>query len=132
MSVGTILKKIVKGVAWPFVHATETIEILGTALNDEPKVKTAIVGLVKQIDVVTADSALAIGVGGLNVAEDVADLAAAQTLFAYVKNTFIPAIEAAYKDVKADIPAAPAAATVAPGSPTPVVSSPGLHNVVPA
>lgn len=92
--------KVGKAIAWPFEHSIQVIETLSAALKDEPEVKTAIVGLVSQIKTLTEDGAVAVAAKGIDVPDDLATVAAAQTLFAYVTQTFLPAIEAAYKDVE--------------------------------
>jgi hypothetical protein len=115
------VKKIGHAIAWPFVHAEQVIKVLETALTDEPAVKTAVTGLITQIEALTADGAVAVAAKGIDVSDDVATVAAAQTLFKYVTETFLPAIEEAFKDVKADL-AAPAAAAA-------VSNTPGLASV---
>jgi hypothetical protein len=125
-----------KVVAWPFVHAAKVVEVLTTALEDEPTVKTAIVGLVQQIETVTADGAIAISARGLDLPEDVEEVTAAQTLFADVKNTFLSAVEKAYKDLDSDVtetPAPVASADATESESAPVFSpGPGLHMITAA
>jgi hypothetical protein len=125
-----------KVVAWPFVHAAKVVEVLTTALEDEPTVKTAIVGLVQQIETVTADGAIAISADGINLPDDLAEVAAAQTLFAYVKNVFLPAVEKAYKDLDSAVtetPAPVASSDATESASAPVLSpGPGLHTITAA
>jgi hypothetical protein len=123
-----------KGIAWPFKHVAKIIEYLDTVLKDEPVVKKAVIGLIMQSQTLLADGAAAATGDGLNVKADMSCVSAAETLFGYVKNTFLPAIEKAYGDFVADSLPDPAS------DPVPAVTitedalpaSPGLHTVVPA
>lgn len=98
-----ILKKIGAVIEWPFKHAAQLIKTIEDGLKDEPAVKTAIVGLIRQIETVTADAAAATVAKGLDIPEDIQTVQAAETLFRYVTSTFLPAIETAYTDLKADV-----------------------------
>jgi hypothetical protein len=134
MSLKTVLAKIGKVIAWPFEHASQVIETLSTALKDEPEVKTAVVGLVSQIETLTKDGAVAVAAHGIDIPDDLAEVAAAQALWAYVKGTFLPAIEAAYKDVEAAVKVpSPAEAVAAAVGAAPALSTvqtgPGLAAV---
>ncbi|MGA9071856.1 MAG: hypothetical protein WB424_16455 [Terracidiphilus sp.] len=140
MSFGSVIKDIAKGIAWPFVHAAQVIEVLTAALKDEPSVKDAVIGLIQEIKTVGEDALTAAAAKGLDVPDDILTIEAAQTLYTYVQTKFLPAVESAYKDEaaalqSADIPA-PAAAEAAPATPpvdpsTIVYPGPGLHNVAP-
>jgi hypothetical protein len=130
-----VFVKVGEGIAWPFEHGAQLIEVLTTALKDEPAVKTAIVGLVQQVETVTADGAIAVAAKGIDITDDVQAVAAAQTLYGYVVQTFIPAVSAAYKDLSADVKAS------APADPPPtpvsvavnaVQTGPGLHTITAA
>ena len=151
MSVLTVIKKIgekvISIVEYPIKHAIQIAELLGTAEKDAPEVKTAIVGLVEQFDAIGPDAIAIYASKGVNVAADLDALAKLQALFQYFSGTFVPAIEAAYTDLKSDIPS-PATPTPnpAPASPTPTEtpapsaevagdvaqSGPGLHAVTAA
>jgi hypothetical protein len=123
-----VVEKIGKGIAWPFVHATQVIEVLTTALKDEPTVKTAIVGLVQQIEMLDKDGATSLADKGIDIPEDIATVADAKALWAYVTGTFLPAVESAYKDFDADLQVAqPVTAAAAAGT-----AGPGLHTVTAA
>jgi hypothetical protein len=113
------------------------IETLNTALKDEPAVKVAVVGLISKIETLTKDGAVAVAADGIDVPDDVATVAAAQTLYAYVTQTFLPAIEAAYKDVEGDVKVPTPAEAVAAAVGSAVASAdaqtgPGLHTVTAA
>ena len=135
-------KKVGHVIEWPFVHGEEVIEILTTALKDTPAVKTAITGLVAKIKQVAEDSALAIAARGLDVPDDIQTVTDAKELWTYVTGTFLPAVEAACKDLELDVttadPAPPVpvvAATAAPATEpafATTLSGPGLHNAVSA
>ena len=121
------VKKVGNVLAWPFVHAEQLIKTLDTALADTPAVKIAVVGLIQHVEAVTADGAIAVAAKGIDLPDDIATVAAAQTLYKYVTDVFLPAVEKAYKDVAADV------ADLVPAT-RPVTSDagPGLHTVTPA
>ncbi len=106
-------------IAWPFAHGAQFVELVATAMKDEPAAKAAVVGLVTQIKIVTEDSALALAAKGLDVPEDIQTVEDAKRLWAYVTDVFLPAAEAVYKDLNLDVeqPAdlAPSASAFAPG-----------------
>ena len=114
-SVLTVFEDIGKVIAWPFVHVSRTISILTTTLKDYPAVRTAVVGLVQECGTVAADVEAAAAAAGTNIPADATALAAGQALYTYVTKTFLPAVEAAYKDEvsAATTDAAAAAATAA-------------------
>lgn len=99
----TVLKDIGKVVVWPIDHLGKVISAINTALKAEPAVKTAIVGLLTKIQTLTNDAAAAATADGLNVPADMATATAAAALFTYIKDTFIPQLEAAYNSEKAAI-----------------------------
>lgn len=123
-----------KGIAWPFKHVAKIIEYLDTVLKDEPVVKKAVIGLIMQSQTLLADGAAAATGDGLNVKADMSCVSAAETLFGYVKNTFLPTIEKAYGDFVTLSQPDPASDPV----PTVTVAEdesqpgPGLHTVVQA
>jgi hypothetical protein len=131
-----VVSDIGKGIVWPFTHTAKIIEFLDTALKDTPAVKTAVQGLLLQIGVMTKDGATAVTGDGLNIAADLTEVQDAQTLFTYIKTTFLPAIEKAYADFEADVKQP----TVDSGLEVQAVSTavdelqpgPGLHTVVAA
>ena len=88
--------KVGKILEWPFVHAAQVIGVLTVTLTQYPLVRTAVIGLITQIQTNVQDVALAAADKGLNVSADVAELAAAKSLWVYVTQVFMPAIEAAY------------------------------------
>lgn len=53
-------KTLGHAVAWPFAHGTQVVKTIETVMVDEPIVKDGLVGLVKHIQTVTEDSAVAI------------------------------------------------------------------------
>lgn len=135
-------EKILSVVEYPIKHSVQLAEMLVDFEKDEPKVKTAIVGLVEQFEALGPEVAAAIAAKGVNFAADAATVAGVESLFGYFVNTFLPAVEAAYADFKTEIDV-PATAELATASPTPptqpadagtdaLQGGPGLHNVVPA
>ena len=152
MSVMTVIKKIgekvISIVEWPIKHSVQVAELLGTAIEDEPEVKTAIVGLVQQFEAIGADTAADIAANGLNLASDVKTVADVQVLFKYFTSTFIPAIEKAFSDFQVDVSGTPAtAAPTAPAATTDATTTdagtastdtpqlqpgPGLHTIAAA
>lgn len=113
----TILKDIGKGLAWPFVHGAQLIGLLNTVLKDEPAVKTAVTGLVAQIATLTAEGAIVISGQGVNLTADMAELVAAKALWTYVVNTFLPAVEGAWKDLAPQVQAMESASDDGGGAP---------------
>jgi len=99
----TVIDTIGKDIAAPFSHLAQAIAALNTALKAEPAVKTAITGLLSEIqnegNMITAATTS----DGLNVPADVAAATGAAALFTYVKSSFIPAIQSAYNAEKAAI-----------------------------
>lgn len=137
-----VVMDIGKGIEWPFVRAGQLIGLLTVALKDEPGVKAAVVGLVQQIEAVTADGAIVIAAKGIDVTADLAEVAQMKALWNYVTGTFLPDVEAAWSEIKPEIdalnaasdpssnvPEAPLPAT--PGVTAAAVAAPGLHTVVP-
>jgi hypothetical protein len=126
-SVKTVLANIGHVAAWPFEHGAQLMKTLEDALRDEPKVRAAVLGLIQQISLVTADGAIVVSSKGIDLAADAAALVAAKQLFLYVENTFLPEVKTVYTDISPDVEGLIAAAPVAAP-----VGAPGLHNVVPA
>lgn len=138
-----VAKEVGTVIAYPFVHTTKIIEILTDVLKDEPTVKTAVVGLIQQIESVVKDATYAASAYGLNMTDDVAEIIAAKALFEYVKSTFLPDVEAVYKDLAVDIEAsdstttsttttAAAISTTETAAAETVSVGPGLHAVTAA
>ena len=93
-------KDVLHVVEYPFVHAAQMVAVLTEAMKDEPTVKQAIVGLVDQAEGVDVDAVAAIASKGINLADDLKALQDAASFFAYFKNSFLPVVEAAYKDIQ--------------------------------
>ena len=127
-----VVVDIGKVIEWPFVHGAELAKLLSEALKDEPAVKAAVVGLVQEIGLVTADGAIVVSSAGVNITADMAELAAMKALWTYVTQTFLPAVETAWKDIGPEM-AALESAGEAPPAPAPAAAvdpAPGLHTVV--
>ena len=116
-----------KAIEWPFVHAFQLARFVGAALKDEPKVKDAVTGLMAQIEAVTAQGAIVIAADGLNLPADLAELAAAQTLFAYVVNVFVPAVSGTWKDLGGALAVPSPIADLEPSPLSEPIPGPGLH-----
>lgn len=99
-----------------FGDIPKVIEVLSTALADEPKIEAAVVGLVQEFGTLTADGAAAVAGKGANIAADGETISAAEALYQYMKATLVPAVEALYTDIRSDITAAvkPAATPATP------------------
>jgi len=128
-----VVVDIGKGIEWPFVHAAELTKLLSEALKDEPAVKAAVVGLVQEIGLVTADGAIVVSSAGVNVTADMAELVAMKALWTYIAQTFLPAVETAWKDIRPEMAALESAGGAPPAqAPAAAVDpAPGLHSVVP-
>jgi hypothetical protein len=94
----TDLKEVGEVLAWPFVHISRTVAVATVALKDYPAVRTAVVGLVQQVQITASDIGEAAAADELNPVLDGAELAASIALFNYVKATFLPQVDAAYND----------------------------------
>ena len=87
--------------------------MLGTALKDTPSVKDALVQLIKSAESIDVDAIGAVATRGLDVPEDLKVIADVQAFFLLFKNSFLPVVEAAYKEISADVKA-PEAPTTTP------------------
>lgn len=78
-------------------------EVLATAIRDQPQVKTLILDLIKQASSVIANATTAVTDRGVNLAADASTLASAEAFFGWLKTAFVPAVEAIYTEIAADI-----------------------------
>src|ERR1035437_261543 len=99
-----VLKEVGHVIAWPFEKLDKVVKLTATALEDEPKAKAVVVGLLDQVKIIVKDTGLVISDGaaavsekGLNWADDQTtihaigdDAKAAKALWDYVKNVFLP------------------------------------------
>lgn len=136
MSFITVIKKIgekvISIVEWPIKHSVLLFDMLKDFEEDEPKVKTAIVGLVQQFEALGPDVVQALAEKGLDIPEDLKAIADVKSLFAYFTGTFLPTIEDAYADFKKDSGADASATTGAVAASSGPQPGPGAHTVVPA
>ncbi len=95
-------KNTLKVIEYPFTRTAQFVAVLGTALKDEPEVKAAVVGLVKAAEAVIADAGEDVAAKGINIPEDLQTVADVKAFFVYFTGSFLPAVEAAYKDIDAD------------------------------
>lgn len=95
-------KDALKVIEYPFARTAQFVAVLGTALKDEPEVKAAIVGLVKAAETVIADASEDVATKGINIPEDLQTVTDVRAFFTYFTGSFLPAVEAAYKDIEAD------------------------------
>jgi hypothetical protein len=101
---------VLHDVEWPFKHGAEFVELVDTAIHNEPAAKAAVVGLIKQIVALTGAITPAAAAEGSNIPEDTVVVTDAESLWNYVKTVFIPEAEAVFTEVK-DIVNTPAPAT---------------------
>jgi len=92
-----------KGIADAVEWLPNAEHVFATAIKDQPVVKAAILGLVKQAAVVIADIGIDAAAKGFDLVSDLKTLSDAEAFFSYFARTFMPAIEQVYADVKADI-----------------------------
>jgi hypothetical protein len=118
----TVLKDVSSVALWPLNHLEKVIAAINATMKAEPAVKAAIVGLLAKIQALAADATAAATADGLCISADEATAAAAATLFTYVKDVFVPAMEAAFKLEKGAIANTPALSPPAPAAPAPVSS----------
>ena len=102
-----VAKGVEKGVEYAIVHPVEFCmkaeKIIASAIKDQPEVKAAVLGLVKQATGVIGDVGNDVAEKGINLAADAKTLADAEAFFAYFKGNFIPLVEKLYAEVKADL-----------------------------
>jgi hypothetical protein len=91
---------ILHGVEWPFKHGVQFVELMDTAIKNEPAAKAAIIGLVKQILALTGAITPAAAAEGTNLSLDTVVVTDAESLWQYVKTVFIPEAEAVFTEVK--------------------------------
>jgi hypothetical protein len=127
-----VFVKIGHGVAWPFEHGVKLLQLLDESLKDEPKVKELVTGLITQVAIVSGEGAIVVQGKGLDLPADLAELAAAKTLWAYIVGTFLPGIRAVYGDLAPIVDDLTAQNTVPAAPATSALSGPGLHTVVAA
>lgn len=127
---------VLEGMEWPFKHAPALVALIGDGLKREPEVKTVVITMVQKFEAIGPDALGAYAAKGGNFIEDAAVAEDVKSAFSSFTGTFLPTIEAAYKELKKDaritagtdpetLPAAVEAAMEA-------VLNPGLHTVVPA
>jgi len=128
MSVITVIKKIgervISVIEAPFKYAAQTEKVLADGIEDAPKLKVAIVGLVHQFELLGPDVLEAIAAKGLDIPEDLKCAADVKALFQYFTGTFMPVVEETTQDFKGDI-------AIAQPAPAPA-SGPALHETIPA
>jgi hypothetical protein len=79
------------------------VKLLDTAIQDQPKVKEAVIDLIKQAGVVTGDVTIDVTDKGVNLVADLQTLKDIVAFFNYFKSTWVPLIEQLYGEVKADL-----------------------------
>jgi hypothetical protein len=107
MNVLTSVEKGLETVGHDIVIAVEFLpkaeKVIATAIKDQPAVKAAVLELIAQGTKVVGDVSTVAADKGINLAADTQALTDAEAFFTYFKNTFIPAVEAVYEEVKADV-----------------------------
>ena len=112
-------------VAWPFDHAAKLIDLIKAGMHDEPAAKAALIGLIQKGEsllsggtAVGASVTAAAAADGTNLAADAVAVTAveteaknAETFWQYFKGTFVPEVEAIWKDVESIVDPAPAVTT---------------------
>jgi hypothetical protein len=101
VAVGHGAADVAKGVAAAVKFLVKAEKVLEIAIKDQPKVRAAVVELVKRAHVVIADVEHVAGEGGLNLKDDAQALKDAEAFFAYFKDEFIPLVEQIYGEVQA-------------------------------
>ena len=114
MSISTLTKHVGHDIKIAAVDVAHVIEapisllvkaekVLASAIKDQPDVKAAVINLIKQAETVISDVTIVSASKGLDLASDAKALADAEIFFQYFRSTFIPLVEAVYKEVAADI-----------------------------
>jgi hypothetical protein len=126
-------EKIIAVVDWPVKHAEMICEFMADAKKDYPATEAAIVKTVELIEQLGPDAVTAIAAKGLDIPEDGKVEGDVQALFAYIKDTLLPAIEADYADFRKLKTEAAAPAPPAAGAPDPAAGAgPQVHTQTPA
>lgn len=94
---------VAKGIEYPISFLVKAESVIASAIKDQPEIKSAVISLITQAEAVIGDVATASAAKGINLASDAKALADAETFFNYFKSTFIPLVEAVYKEVSADV-----------------------------
>jgi hypothetical protein len=94
---------VLHAVEYPFVHTAQAIAVLSSLIKHSSPVKDAIVALVKAAEVVDVDAVSVIAAKGIDVPADIKAFADVEAFFIAFKTQFLPVIEAAYKDLAADV-----------------------------
>lgn len=102
-AITTVGHDIKVGIEDVFKSVPKVISVLSTAQKDAPAVKNAVLGLVSQFTAPTTAGSAAVASDGTNVIADVATLSAGEAFIEYFERTFLPEVEAVYKEVKQDI-----------------------------
>ena len=100
--VTTVGKDALKVVEFPFTRSLQFVKVLGDAMTQEPKVREAVIELVKAGEVIVGDGVLDVASKGLDLVSDLKTIADVQAFFRLFAGTFLPVVEAAYKELKAD------------------------------
>ena len=79
------------------------VKLLNTAIHDQPRVKEAVIDLIKQAGVVTGDVTIDVTDKGINLVADLKTLQDIVAFFDYFKATWVPLIEQLYGEVKTDL-----------------------------
>lgn len=94
---------VAKGVEYPIEFLVKTEAVIASAIKDQPEIKSAVLNMIQQAQVVIADTVGAVADKGIDLTADAKALADAEAFFEYFKNTFIPLVEQIYSEVKADL-----------------------------
>lgn len=90
---------IVEGIEFP----DKAAKVINTVVKDVPQFKAELLTLITDGKSVLVDAMDAASAKGLNWTEDLSIIAAIEAFAAYFKNTFLPAVEAAYNEVNTDV-----------------------------
>lgn len=94
---------VAKGIEYPISFLVKAESVITSAIKDQPEIKSAVISLITQAESVIGDVATASAAKGINLASDAKALSDAESFFEYFKSTFIPLVEAVYKEVAADV-----------------------------
>lgn len=101
------IKEVAEDVGHVVVESVEfpakATKVIDTAVKDIPAFKAELTTLITDAKTVFVDGMDAVSAKGLNWTEDTAVIASIVAFAVYFKTTFIPALEAAYTEVNADV-----------------------------
>lgn len=97
-----VAEDVGKVIAYPFTRTAQFVYVIDSVIKDSPIVRNDLITLVKNAETVIAECTVVTGEKGINLADDLKALQAAEAFFTYFKGTFLPEVESVYNDLETD------------------------------